>query len=505
MNYQYDIPPSFWSLFRSLNRDTYIEALLAISDEYQYNNYFLTKEACIQVLTDMCASQSLRMEREETETDEEAGETLPRRIVNWLIRAGWLRRVEDYASMATNIVIPDYASVLIEAFEKLAYEQQEDTEVYIQNVYATLFSFKNDPRMNLSMLKTALVNTRKLNKALQDMLHNMDRFFDRLLEKQTYGELLREHLDGYVEEVVRRKYHILKTSDNFYIYKMDIRRCLKEMREDEEWVERVRSAQRTEAGERSRQEKALAEKNIPPIRPLLPRRRQEEDVLELIDQIERGFEMIERRIANMDREHSKYIRATVSRLNYLLSGEDDRHGLLVQLLNCLGEEQDPSGAGRTGGRSRQDARLAAVAARMNLSAWEVLGENPLYKRRQRRNFMEELEPEEEPEPLSEEEILRLNRIHHRFSRAQVEDYIEARMEQGCLDTRNLKLGSQDEFEKLILAYDFSMRKNSRFSVKPGGEQVQDGVYEYPAMLFVKRGGEEEEKSSLKSGKEQPDA
>ena len=119
--------------------------------------------------------------------------------------------------------------------------------------------------------------------------------------------------------------------------------------------------------------------------------------------------------------------------------------------------------------------------------------------------MEELEPEEEPEPLSEEEILRLNRIHHRFSRAQVEDYIEARMEQGCLDTRNLKLGSQDEFEKLILAYDFSMRKNSRFSVKPGGEQVQDGVYEYPAMLFVKRGGEEEEKSSLKSGKEQPDA
>ncbi len=133
MNYQYDIPPSFWSLFRSLNRDTYIEALLAISDEYQYNNYFLTKEACIQVLTDMCASQSLRMEREETETDEEAGETLPRRILNWLIRAGWLRRVEDYASMATNIVIPDYASVLIEAFEKLAYEQQEDTEVYILN------------------------------------------------------------------------------------------------------------------------------------------------------------------------------------------------------------------------------------------------------------------------------------------------------------------------------------------------------------------------------------
>ena len=37
------------------------------------------------------------------------------------------------------------------------------------------------------------------------------------------GDLLKEHLDGYVEEIVRKKYHILKTSDNF-IY---IRRILK--------------------------------------------------------------------------------------------------------------------------------------------------------------------------------------------------------------------------------------------------------------------------------------
>ena len=110
--------------------------------------------------------------------------------------------------MTTNIVIPDYAAVMIEAFEKLAEEPLDDTDLYIQNVYATLFSFKNDHRMNLTMLKTALVNTKKLNKALQDMLHNMDKFFERLLNKQSYDELLKEHLEGYVEEVVRRKYHI---------------------------------------------------------------------------------------------------------------------------------------------------------------------------------------------------------------------------------------------------------------------------------------------------------
>ena len=85
-----------------------------------------------------------------------------------------------YSTMTTNIVIPDYAAIFIEAFERLTSEELEETELYIQNVYATLFSFQNNSRVNLNMLRTALINTRKLNKALQDMLHNMDKFFERL-------------------------------------------------------------------------------------------------------------------------------------------------------------------------------------------------------------------------------------------------------------------------------------------------------------------------------------
>ena len=48
MQFYYEIPASFWSLFRSVNRDVYIEALLAVNDEYQYNNYFLSREACAE-------------------------------------------------------------------------------------------------------------------------------------------------------------------------------------------------------------------------------------------------------------------------------------------------------------------------------------------------------------------------------------------------------------------------------------------------------------------------
>lgn len=428
-----------------------MEALLVINEEYQYSNYFLTKEVCVQVLGDMYAKKQLRLVREENETEFDMLETPSLRMLNWLIRTGWLKKIEDYHTLATNIVIPDYSAVFIDAFERLSSEDMEETEIYIQNVYATLFSFRNDPRVNLNMLRTALINTRRLNKALQDMLHNMDKFFERLLDQRFYGDLLKEHLDGYVEEIVRRKYHILKTSDNFYIYKMDIKKCLRDMRGNEEWIETVR--------ERSR---AMGDTK--------------EDVLELLDQIERGFDDIEHRIANMDKEHTKYVRATVTRLNYLLSGETDTKGLVVQLLNRMGDAAD------------YEQIVQKTGAKMNLSLLEIVSEKSLYKRRKgRKDFISQMQPEETTEDLDKEDVLKLNRIQHRYSRRQIEDFIEENIREGVMDALSLPMREEDEFEKLILAYDLSTRRNSKYMVlEEDVRMVEKNGYRYPALKFVKR-------------------
>ena len=451
MQMRFEVPDTFWSLFRSVNRDAYIEALLYINEEYQYNNYFLTREACIQVLSDMNAKKRFELQREEDETEFDMLETPSSRILNWLLRTGWLKKIEDYNTLATNIVIPDYSAIFIDAFERLTSEDMEETEINIQNVYATLFSFQNDSRVNLNMLRTALINTRRLNKALQDMLHNMDRFFARLLDQKTYGELLKEHLEGYVEEIVQKKYHILKTSDNFYIYKMDIKKVLRDMREDEEWIETVR--------ERSR---AVGDTK--------------EDVLDLLDMIERGFDDIEHRIANMDKEHTKYVRATVTRLNYLLSGETDTKGLVIQLLNRMAQGDD------------YGEILQSTGRRMNLSLLEMISEKSLYKRRKgRQDFISQMAPEEVAEDLERDDVLKLNRIQARYSRKQIEEFIEAHMENEVLDASELEITGDGDFEKLILAYDLSTRKNSRYMVlEEDAEMVEQNGYRYPGLRFVRR-------------------
>lgn len=452
MRLQNEIPDSFWSLFRSVNREIYIEALLCINEEYQYSNYFLTKEVCIQILNDMNARKRFELQREENDTEFDMLETPASRILNWLLKAGWLKRIEDYRTLVTNIVIPDYSAVFIDTFERLNSEDFEETNIYIQNVYATLFSFRNDPRANLSMLRTALVNTRRLNKALQDMLHNMDKFFSRLLEQNFYGDLLREHLDGYVEEIVNKKYHILKTSDNFYIYKNDIKQCLKEIRDDEEWIENVRA-----------RSKAMGDTG--------------DDVLDLLELIERGFDDIEHRIANMDSEHTKYVRATVTRLNYLLSGESDTKGLVVQLLNRMSSSPE-----------RTEEMIQMTGTKMNLSLLEILSEKSLYKRKKpRKDFISQMAPDETLEDLDREDVLKFNRIQVRYSKKQIEEFIEEHMENEIMDVSQMEITNEEDFEKLILAYDYSTRKNSRYMVlEEESGMVENGTYRYPALKFVRR-------------------
>lgn len=451
MKFGYEIPESFWSLFRSVNRDLYIEALLKISEEYEYNNYFLSKEVCLQVLSDWNLDKRIWLEREEFETELDVLETPPNRILNWLLKTKWLKKLDDFSTLTTNIVIPDYAAIFIEVFEQLCNPLMEDTEIYIQNVYATLFSFKNDQRINLGMLKTALVNTKKLNKALQDLLHNMDKFFGRLLKQQFYGDILAEHLEGYVEEIVKKKYHMLKTNDNFYLYKMDIKKCLQEMREDEEWIEQVRA-------------KAHAEQ-----------REEQGDVLDILDAIERGFDDIEHRISNMDKEHSKYVRATVTRLHYMLSGEADMKGMVVNLLKYLEDEE------------KQEERLTQIAEKMNLSKFEVLSEKSLYKRKKRRDFASKMEPDENVEELSREDVLKLNKIHTRYSKKEIEEFLEEHMENGCMETKDVKIQNDEMFEKLILAYDYCTRHSSKYQVlEKENEMLQEGLYCYPNLIFVRR-------------------
>ena len=75
----------------------------------------------------------------------------------------------------------------------------------------------------------------------------------------------------------------------------------------------------------------------------------------------------------------------------------------------------------------------------------------------------------------------------RFSKKQIEEFIESNMEDEVMDASKINIADEEEFEKLILAYDYSTRKNSRYMVlEEEPEMVEKAGYRYPALRFVKR-------------------
>lgn len=151
-------------------------------------------------------------------------------------------------------------------------------------------------------------------------------------------------------------------------------------------------------------------------------------------------------------------------------------GLVIRLLNHLSETED------------QEEAVKEVGNRMNLSQISILSEKSLYKKRKARSgFKENLMPEEEPAELTIEEILDLNRLKSRYSRKEIESYIEAHMENGRMEVKEDTVRSHDEFEKLILAYDYSTRRKSLYQVEnEEAELIDNGRYRYPKLVFVRR-------------------
>ena len=457
----HSVPEQFWGLFRSGNRSIYMEALRSISEEYQYNNYFISQEAAVQVIDQCFGQHRFRLREEENETELERVQPPAARTLNWLIRAGWLNRLEDYMEGITHIVIPDYAAVFLEAFEHLYQEEDDAAEIYIRNVYASVFSYMNDTREDLSLLGGALQNAKILNRSLQNMLHNMNRFFSGLLKAESYGTLLEEHLHGYVEEVVQKKYHILKTSDNFYLYKNDIQKWLRQILE--RTAERARALEEDLTG-------GAAEEGRPPE---LERCRKE---MELAREISRAFDDIERRIFLMDREHSRYVRTTVMRLNYLLNEDSDTKGRIIRFLNGIASRPEV-----------QPQALADAAQAMRLTTAEALHKERFYQKRKGRAAFRAGDHEDEVQPeLGKDEILRMNQTHNKYSRRQIEEFLDALCPGESFQADAETVQDEESFEKLILACDYAMRRGGRYRVEDLGGQIDNGRFSYPRLRFERK-------------------
>ena len=155
---------------------------------------------------------------------------------------------------------------------------------------------------------------------------------------------------------------------------------------------------------------------------------------------------------------------------------------------AVAEEQNTQVENRGNGYSYEEM-LQLTGERMNMSLLEMLSEKSLYKRRKpREDFISQMAEDETIEDLNREDVLKLNRILQRYSKQEIEAFIEEHMKDDVMDVEKLKIADEESFEKLILAYDYSTRRNSKYIVlEEDTPQIENGCYKYPALKFVRRG------------------
>ena len=58
---------------------------------------------------------------------------------------------------------------------------------------------------------------------------------------------------------------------------------------------------------------------------------------------------------------------------------------------------------------------------------------------------------------------------------------------GNVEIKEDSVQTEEDFEKLILAYDYAIKRNSRFQVDVNAVNVVDnGMYVYPQLTFIKK-------------------
>ena len=75
----------------------------------------------------------------------------------------------------------------------------------------------------------------------------------------------------------------------------------------------------------------------------------------------------------------------------------------------------------------------------------------------------------------------------RYNRAEIESFITQRSVSGKMEVGENTVTNDEEFEKLILAYDYSTRQKSLYHVEEEeAEMIDNGRYRYPKLVFVRR-------------------
>lgn len=463
------IPEDFYKLFRTKNREAYIQFLIAVYEENSesYVSLGLTIEECRAIVGETISKARIIWEEEDDE--EERGDdeqellfagASPFRILNRLIRWGWLKSDFDEKLNSYVISFPEYSQLFVELFQKLQSEDDSRERESILSVYSALFTFHSDQEKNNDILKNALHTSKSLGQLLSNMQDGMRGYFDELSGKKNFIGI-QEVLVEEINNSDSRKYAILTTTDSFYRYKEAVKELISqilndnELRKEDLLFEQAQLAEDSAAGKKNAYGIAFCE-----------------ETSRLVYQVEREFDLIERKYNKLIEQKSVFAQRALARIHYILQEGTNEEDTLIRLINLLDRSE------------KKEAVFEELSEKMKVTAqFRMVSDQSFYKRRDRAKT--EFAPaalEKEPEHAVQEMTDFVPKPL--YTKKQLQSFKRKNMQQGRFVTTQNTVHSAEDLEKLLFLWQEATESRlCEDRVTLGGELKNEAGFTFSQLMM----------------------
>ena len=386
-------------------------------------------------------------------------------LIRRFIETGWLQSLTDGSGLDETLIVPQYASILLDAFYNIVEPTQQRYNAFVYNVYSNLRTANDDrDEFMYQGLQSAYENTVLLRENLQTLLHNIHSFYQNLHLREEIHDLLSEHFDSYQLSVAIAAYHPLKTIDSVYRFRPRILEILRSWLVTPSLLELMAGSYRGQRGE-------IDEGGV------------RSDIVQRIVFISDTFESLDDLLKEIDKRNANYNRASVERLQYLLRSDRDIKGKLIQLLRALP-------------KLLSDADSPLLEAMLTLPIYQVryLDPNALYTEPTQRKRGK---PQPVQQPKTEDDVIfraeakeLIERMNALYSQQRIAEYIRSQMDSaGKLTSGDMRLLEFDDFLRVIMAVIRSDEPEMPYDIEwdEKHETITVNGYRIPIMTFVQRG------------------
>ncbi len=462
------LPPNFFNLLVSKNRDLYISSLFVLRKAIR-QVLDLTRDEFVErlqiALDEKFKNSNLYDddEQEQTEVKLENNSSKAYFIVRKLKEYGWINiDINTKNTFEESIAVPAYSSMAINFLYTLSEGAETEYNSLVYSVYSALKIADSEHNDYYTALQTAYKNTERLNESLSNLFYGIKSIEQRIAENININEVVRIHFNEYIEKLHDKFYHPYKTFDSIQRYRNPIMKILK--------------AWQIDNGIRKKMLQ-LAKAKLPD----MDNGKLFEYITELYQYILQTYENIDDKMALIDKKIFDYTTNSINKIKRLVNIDESYKGKLTYLINVL-----------TKNREQNDELLDAIQDAFALNSLEIATNEGLYSKRDIMPTivaeMPEIDDLTTQEDINEANEL-LKQLQQGISLAQIRDFIKSHVgENSEINIEDLDISNDNDLILTILAMLRSDEKELPFVVEFKEGYLKVHQYVVPNLKFIMKEG-----------------